>query len=346
MIRIAVDAMGGDNAPGAVVEGCLMALRERADISVALAGQTGVIEPLLADAGALRERIDIIEAPDVISMHEHPAMAVRRKPNSSLVKALDAVKHGEAQACVSAGSTGALLTGGIFRVGRIKGIDRPALASVIPSTARPYLLLDCGANADCRPEYLVQFALMGSVYMEKVKGYANPRVALVNIGAESEKGNELSKAAYALLAKSNLNFTGNIEPRDIPAGAADVVVADGFTGNVVLKLTEGLASMLMGMIKTELMSSTVTKLGAALAKPAFRNVKKRMDYTEEGGAPLLGVRGAVIKAHGSSNATAIKNALYQAARMVEGDIVNIIETQLSALAAAQPDARATDKEDD
>lgn len=338
MICIAVDAMGGDNAPGAVVEGCLMALRERSDISVALAGPGDKLEPLLEGAGALRERIKIVEAPDMITMHEAPALAVRRKPNSSMVRALEEVKRGAAQACVSAGSTGALLAGGIFRVGRIKGIVRPALASVIPSTARPYLLLDCGANADCRPEYLAQFALMGSIYMEKVKGYAQPRVALVNIGAESEKGNELSKAAYALLSESGLNFKGNIEPRDIPAGAADVVVTDGFTGNVILKLTEGLAGMLMGMIKAELMASTVTKLGAALARPAFRNVKKRMDYTEEGGAPLLGVRGAIIKAHGSSNATAIKNALYQAARMVEGNIVDIIETQISALAGAEAQA--------
>lgn len=333
MIRIAVDAMGGDNAPGAVVEGCIQALRERADISVILAGQSQAIEPLLAGAGDVRARIEILEAPDVITMHEAPVMAVRRKPNSSMVKALDAVKSGDAQACVSAGSTGALLAGGMFRVGRIRGIERPALASIIPSTNKPYILLDCGANADCRPEYLVQFAMMGSIYMEKVKGYSNPRVALVNIGSESEKGNELSKATYPLLEQSGLNFTGNIEPRDIPAGAADVVVADGFTGNVVLKLTEGLASMLLGMIKTELMSSTVTKVGAALSKPAFRKVKKRMDYTEEGGAPLLGAKGAVIKAHGSSNATAIKNALFQAARMIDGDIVNIIETQVGKISA-------------
>lgn len=333
MIRIAVDAMGGDNAPGAVVEGCIQALRERADISVILAGQSQAIEPLLAGAGDVRVRIEILEAPDVITMHEAPVMAVRRKPNSSMVKALDAVKSGDAQACVSAGSTGALLAGGMFRVGRIRGIERPALASIIPSTNKPYILLDCGANADCRPEYLVQFAMMGSIYMEKVKGYSNPRVALVNIGSESEKGNELSKATYPMLEQSGLNFTGNIEPRDIPAGAADVVVADGFTGNVVLKLTEGLASMLLGMIKTELMSSTVTKVGAALSKPAFRKVKKRMDYTEEGGAPLLGVKGAVIKAHGSSNATAIKNALFQAARMIDGDIVNIIETQVGKISA-------------
>lgn len=333
MIRIAVDAMGGDNAPGAVVEGCIQALRERADISVILAGQSQAIEPLLAGAGDVRARIEILEAPDVITMHEAPVMAVRRKPNSSMVKALDAVKSGDAQACVSAGSTGALLAGGMFRVGRIRGIERPALASIIPSTNKPYILLDCGANADCRPEYLVQFAMMGSIYMEKVKGYSNPRVALVNIGSESEKGNELSKATYPMLEQSGLNFTGNIEPRDIPAGAADVVVADGFTGNVVLKLTEGLASMLLGMIKTELMSSTVTKVGAALSKPAFRKVKKRMDYTEEGGAPLLGVKGAVIKAHGSSNATAIKNALFQAARMIDGDIVNIIETQVGKISA-------------
>ncbi len=331
MIRIAVDAMGGDNAPGAVVEGCIQALNERNDISVILAGQRDKIEPLLLNAGDARSRIEILDAPDVITMHEAPVMAVRRKPNSSMVKAMDTVKNGDAQACVSAGSTGALLAAGMFRVGRIPGIERPALASVIPSTNKPYILLDCGANADCRPDYLVQFGIMGSIYMEKVKGYSNPRVALVNIGSESEKGNELSKETYPLLEKSGLNFTGNIEPRDIPSGAADVVVADGFTGNVVLKLTEGLASMLMGMIKTELMSSTTTKIGAMLAKPAFKKVKKRMDYTEEGGAPLLGVKGAVIKAHGSSNATAIKNALFQAARMVDGKVVDIIAEQISKL---------------
>ena len=309
MIRIAVDAMGGDNAPGAVVEGCIQALNERNDISVILAGQRDKIEPLLLNAGDARSRIEILDAPDVITMHEAPVMAVRRKPNSSMVKAMDAVKNGDAQACVSAGSTGALLAAGMFRVGRIPGIERPALASVIPSTNKPYILLDCGANADCRPDYLVQFGIMGSIYMEKVKGYSNPRVALVNIGSESEKGNELSKETYPLLEKSGLNFTGN----------------------VVLKLTEGLASMLMGMIKTELMSSTTTKIGAMLAKPAFKKVKKRMDYTEEGGAPLLGVKGAVIKAHGSSNATAIKNALFQAARMVDGKVVDIIAEQISKL---------------
>ena len=335
MIRIAVDAMGGDNASGAVVEGCLMALRERADIAVTLAGPRDKLEALLEGAGDAAGRVEILDAPDVIGMDEAPVMAVRRKPNSSMVKALDEVKRGAAQACVSAGSTGALLAGGMFRVGRIKGIERPALGVVIPSAQKPYILLDSGANAECRPEYLVQFALMGSIYMEKVKGYSSPRVGLVNIGAESEKGNELSKATYPLLEASGLNFTGNIEPRDIPAGAADVVVTDGFTGNVVLKLTEGLAAMLMGMIKTELMASPVTKVGAALAKPAFRSVKKRMDYTEEGGAPLLGVKGAVIKAHGSSNSTAIKNALFQAARMVEGGVAEIIEAQVGALKAPE-----------
>lgn len=343
MIRIAVDAMGGDNAPDAVVAGCLMALEKRADISVVLAGQPDRIKPLLKDAGDKMSRIEILEAQDVISMHEAPAMAVRRKPNSSMVKALDTIRNGETQACVSAGSTGALLAGGIFRVGRIKGIDRPALATVIPSTNKPYMLLDCGANADCRPEYLVHFGVMGSVYMEKIKGYKNPKVALVNIGAEKEKGNELSKEAYDLLSRSGLNFTGNIEPRYIPEGMADVVVADGFTGNVVLKLTEGLAHVLMGMLKAELISSPVTKIGALLSKPAFRSVKKRMDYTEEGGAPLLGVKGAVIKAHGSSNATAIMNAIFQAARMVDGNIVDIIAEQIRALNAADSEYPAASK---
>ena len=338
MIRIAVDAMGGDNAPRAIVEGTLLALRDNPDMNVLLFGKTEEVEPLLSGAGEERARLELRDAREIITMDEAPVMAVRRKTGSSLVMAVDAVKSGEAQAVVSAGSTGALLAGGLFRIGRVKGIDRPAIATLIPSPQKPYILLDSGANADCRPEYLVGFAIMGSVYMQQVMGCENPRVALVNIGAESEKGNELSKAAYKLLSNSGLNFTGNIEARDIPAGAADVVVTDGFTGNVILKLIEGLSKTLFKMIKTELIASPITKLGALLAKPAFASVKGRLDSSEVGGAPLLGTKGVVIKAHGSSNARAVQNALLQARRVVEGDVAGIIERKMAELTAAGAEA--------
>lgn len=333
-IIVAVDAMGGDNAPGAVVEGSLMALREMPDLKIMLCGPTDTLKPLLNEAGDLMARIEIREAPDVIGMHEAPALAIRRKTNSSMVVALMAVKNGEAQAALSAGSTGALLAGGMLRLGRIKGIDRPALAPVLPGRKNPFLLIDAGANVDCQSEYLRQFGLMGSIYMEKVMGVQNPRVGLLNIGAESEKGSRLYKEAHQLMAGQNVyHFTGNIEARDVPSGDADVVVADGFDGNIILKYTEGLASSLVGMLKDEMMSSTRSKVGALLLKPALRAFKKRMDYEEYGGAPLLGVTGAVIKAHGSSNAAAFKNAFRQAHKMVSGDVVGQIAREMAKLAA-------------
>ena len=241
-ITVAVDAMGGDNAPGAVVEGSLMALREMPDLRILLCGPTEALKPLTAGAGDVKERIEIREAPEVIGMHDAPVLAIRRKTGSSMVVALMAVKDGEAQAALSAGSTGALLAGGMLRVGRIKGIDRPALAPVLPGRKNPFLLIDAGANVDCQSEYLRQFGLMGSIYMEKVMGVSRPRVGLLNIGAESEKGSRLYKEAHQLMANQSVyNFTGNIEARDVPNGDADVVVADGFDGNIVLKYTEGLA---------------------------------------------------------------------------------------------------------
>ena len=335
MIKIALDAMGGDNAPQAIVQGALDALGERQDLAITLFGQKEKIEPLLSGAAGLGDRISIVDAREVITMEEAPALAIRHKSDSSIVRALESMRGGENDAVVSAGSTGALLAGGLFRVGRIKGVERPAIATVFPSPKRPYVLLDCGANADCHPEYIVNFALMGSVYMNKVMGYENPTIGLVNIGAESEKGNELAKNTYELLKNSGLNFTGNVEPRDIPAGAVDVAVTDGFTGNVILKLTEGLAKTLFGMLKTELMATPFTKIGAALAKPAFKKIKDGLDPSVVGGAPLLGCKGTIIKAHGSSNAMAIKNALYQAARVVEGDVVNIIEKRVAELTGGE-----------
>lgn len=284
-----------------------VALREMPDLRILLCGPTEALKPLTAGAGDVKERIEIREAPEVIGMHDAPVLAIRRKTGSSMVVALMAVKDGQAQAALSAGSTGALLAGGMLRVGRIKGIDRPALAPVLPGRKNPFLLIDAGANVDCQSEYLRQFGLMGSIYMEKVMGVSRPRVGLLNIGAESEKGSRLYKEAHQLMTSQSVyNFTGNIEARDVPNGDADVVVADGFDGNIVLKYTEGLASSLVGMLKDEMMSSTRSKLGALLLKPALRTFKKRMDYEEYGGSPFLGVSGVVIKAHGSSGPSPLR----------------------------------------
>jgi glycerol-3-phosphate acyltransferase PlsX len=325
---IAVDAMGGDNAPGEIVSGCRMAVEQMPDVRILLAGQSEAVAPLIGDA----PRIELVPASEVIGPHEAPLLAVRRKADSSMVKCAQLVKEGRAQAMVSAGSTGAVLACGILRIGRIAGIDRPALAPVLPGRARPFLLIDSGANVDCQPEYLRQFGLMGSVYMEKVLSVENPLVMLANIGEEPEKGSRLYKEAHELMrAQSAYRFGGNIEAREIPAGACDVVVADGFDGNLLLKYTEGMASALTGMLKDEMLSSARAKLGALLIKPALRAFKGRMDYEQYGGAPLLGVSGAVVKAHGSSGALAIMNAVRQARAMVEGDVSGLIARGVSAL---------------
>ncbi len=327
---IAVDAMGGDNAPGAIVEGCRMAVAEMPDVRILLSGMPEAVEPLLNGA----PRIELIPATEMIDPHEAPLLAVRKKHDSSMVKCALAVKEGRAQAMVSAGSTGAILACGILRIGRIQGIDRPALAPVLPGTQKPFLLIDCGANVDCQPEYLRQFGLMGSVYMQKVLGVTEPDVRLANIGEEPEKGSRLYKEAHELMrAQGAYRFGGNIEAREIPTGTADVVVADGFDGNLILKYTEGMAIALTSMLKSEMLSSARTKLGAMLVKPALRAFKKRLDYEQYGGAPLLGISGAVVKAHGSSNAVAVMNAVRQARRMVEGDIVGLIASGVSALSA-------------
>lgn len=333
MITIAVDAMGGDNAPKAVCEGVLMALREMKDIAVTLCGPEAEIRPLLAGSEDVADRLTVLDAPDVISMHESPTLAVRRKVNSSMVKAMLEVKAGRCQAFVSAGSTGAVLAGGILRVGRIRGIDRPALAPVLPGRNHPFLLIDSGANVDCTPEFLNQFGLMGSVYMEKVEGVKNPGVGLVNIGAEEEKGCQQVKAAFALMkAQTAYRFTGNVEARDVPTGDTAVVVCDGFVGNVILKYTEGLASALTGMLKDSILAGGLRgKIGGLLLKPAMRSFKNRMNYEEHGGAPLLGVEGAMVKAHGSSSPLAFKNAIRQARLMVEKDVTGTIRAGLNGI---------------
>ncbi len=330
---IAVDAMGGDNAPHAIVEGCLDALREMNDIAVILCGPEEQLRPLLKDAGNLMDRITVINAPDVISMHEAPMMAVRKKVDSSMVRAMLEVKNGNAQAFVSAGSTGAVLAGGMIRIGRIRGIDRPALAPIIPGKNRPFLLIDSGANVDCQAEYLVQFGMMGSIYMEKVMGVKNPTVGLVNIGVEEEKGNQMSKKAFGLMKEQKVfNFVGNVEAREIPTGDVDVIACDGFDGNIILKYTEGLASALTGVLKEELLGGGLKeKIGALLIKPALKRFKGRLDADEHGGAPLLGVNAPMIKAHGSSNARAIKNAIRQARTMVQGDVTGKIRDAVEKL---------------
>lgn len=333
---IAMDAMGGDNAPQAVVEGAIMALKQWDDIEILLAGPEETLKNMIADAADVKDRIGIIPADEVISMDEAPVLQVRRKKNSSMVQAMLAVKEGRAQAFISAGSTGAVLAGATLRIGRIKGISRPALGPVMPARKKSFILVDSGANVDCTPEYLLQFGMMGSIYMKNVMGVENPKVGLANIGAEEEKGNELAKQTYQLMKKQNLfNFAGNVEARDIPTGDYDVVVADGFVGNVILKFMEGLASTMISMIKEYMMSNLRSKIGALLVKPAMKQFKKKLDYEEAGGAPLLGVEGAVVKAHGSSNGKAMFNAVRQARLMCETDVVGVIREGVAKMAAQQ-----------
>lgn len=331
-MKIAIDAMGGDYAPKAVLEGVKQILPElKQDVSIALYGEEGALQAELTAQGISDSRIEIVPTTEVIGCDESPTMAIRRKKDSSMVRAITAVANGEAQCVLSAGSTGALLSGGTLIIKRVPGAKRPALATVLPAKTGCVLLLDCGANTDCKPGYLAQFAAMGSAYMERLLSVKSPRVGLLNNGAEEEKGNELTKAAYQLLKTMPVNFVGNCEARDVMSGDFDVVVCDGFDGNVLLKSTEGTASLLMGVLKENLSVSLITKLGAALAMPALKAVKKKLDYTEYGGAPLLGVNGGVIKAHGSSNGKAFCSAIRQAVRLVETDTTELIRASLADL---------------
>ena len=324
-MRIFVDAMGGDFAPQAPVEGAVEALRRYPNIEITLAGDLKQVEPLLKDCDDVRGRITLLDAPEVITNHESPVMGVRTKKNSATVQGMLQLKEKQADGFVSAGSTGAVLAGGMFRLGRIEGVERPALAPLLPNGKGYFLLIDCGANVDCKPEYLQQFGVMGDAYMKGVMGLKQPRVGLINIGAESEKGNALVKAVYPMMEQASYHFIGNVEARDITGDQADVLVCDGFSGNLILKFMEGVSGTLMGMIKKELMADTRSKIGALISKPAFKRVKKAMDYTEVGGAPLLGVQGAVVKAHGSSTAHAFSCAIGQCVKMIDGRVVEIIE---------------------
>ena len=330
-MRIFVDAMGGDFAPQAPVEGAVEALRRYPNIEITLAGDLKQVEPLLKDCDDVRGRITLLDAPEVITNHESPVMGVRTKKNSATVQGMLQLKEKQADGFVSAGSTGAVLAGGMFRLGRIEGVERPALAPLLPNGKGYFLLIDCGANVDCKPEYLQQFGVMGDAYMKGVMGLKQPRVGLINIGAESEKGNALVKAVYPMMEQAGYHFIGNVEARDITGDQADVLVCDGFSGNLILKFMEGVSGTLMGMIKKELMADTRSKIGALISKPAFKRVKKAMDYTEVGGAPLLGVQGAVVKAHGSSNGHAMACAIGQCIKMIDGHVVDIIARGVSAL---------------
>lgn len=328
--KVVLDAMGGDNAPVEMVKGAIDAVNMRDDINVILTGQKDVIEDELKKYTYPAEKIEIVNADEVIETAEPPVMAIRKKKNSSIVVGMNMIKNKEADAFVSAGSSGAILVGGQVIVGRIKGVERPPLAPLIPTEAGVSLLIDCGANVDARASHLVQFAKMGSIYMENVVGIKNPRVAIVNIGAEDDKGNALVKETFPLLKEcKDINFIGSIEARDIPAGYADVVVCEAFVGNVILKLYEGVGGTLIKEVKAGMMSSLRSKIGALLVKPALKKTLKRFQADEYGGAPLLGLNGLVVKTHGSSKAIEIKNSILQCITFMEQDINGKIRENIS-----------------
>ncbi len=329
-VNVAVDAMGGDNAPFEIVKGAIEAVKESNKIKVFLVGKENLIHEELKKYQYDEKQVEVVHAEEVIETAEPPVMAIRKKKDSSIVKALNLVKEGTCDAYVSAGSTGATLVGGQVIVGRIKGVERPPLAPMIPTAKGASLLIDCGANVDARPSHLVQFAKMGSVYMESVIGVKNPKVAIVNIGAEEEKGNALVKETFPLLKNCpDINFVGSIEARDIPAGEADVIVCEAFVGNVILKMYEGVGGVLIKKVKEGMMTSLRSKIGALLVKPALKNTLKAFDLEIYGGAPLLGLNGLVVKTHGSSKAVEIKNSILQCIAFKEQKINDKIKEKIT-----------------
>lgn len=334
-MKIIMDAFGGDHAPVEIVKGAAAALAEFPTLCILLTGDEQRVKAEIAKYPEVSDRFEVVHAPGIISMDEPPVNAVKRKRDSSLVVGLELLKAKQGDAFITCGSSGATLSGALLRVGRIRGILRPALAPMLPNNNKGVLLIDCGANMDCKSANLVQFAAMGNIYMKKVVGLERPRIALANVGTEDEKGNELTHETYPLLAAdSSLNFVGNMEARDVFT-ASDVIVADGFAGNLLLKSVEGTAAYLMGIIKTEFSSTLRSKLGAGLLMPSLKRIKKSMDYTEYGGAPLLGIDGVVLKGHGSSNARAVQSSVRQAIRMVEGNVVETIRENLAQMASKE-----------
>ena len=333
-VRVALDAMGGDNAPGEVVKGAVEAVNAKENIKVFLVGKEEAVKGELSKYTYPLNRIEVVNASEVITTEEAPVMAIRRKKDSSIVVGQKLVKNGEADAFISAGSTGAILVGGQLVVGRIRGVERPPLATLIPTVNGVALLVDSGANVDARASHLVQFAKMGSIYMEHVIGIKKPRVAIVNVGVEEEKGNALVKETFPLLKEcEDINFTGSIEAREIPHGGADVIVAEGFTGNVILKLYEGLGSALISKIKGGMMSTFRSKMGALLVKPALKETLKTFDATEYGGAPMLGLNGLVVKTHGNASSKEVKNTIFQCVTFKEQKI----NEKIKALFAEKPE---------
>ena len=330
LVKVVVDAMGGDNAPQETVKGAVDAVNTRKDIKVILTGRQELVEGELSKHTYPKDRIEVVNTTEVIEMAEPPVNAIRKKKDSSIVVGMNLVKKGEADAFVSAGSTGAVLVGGQVIVGRIKGVERPPLAPLIPTKDGVALLIDCGANVDARPSHLVQFAKMGSIYMENVVGVKNPRVGIVNIGAEEEKGNALVKETFPLLKEcKDINFIGSVEARDIPAGVCDVVVCEAFVGNVILKLYEGVGATLISKVKAGMMQNLRSKIGALLVKPALKATLKSFDASQYGGAPLLGLKGLVVKTHGSSKAVEITNSIIQCVQFKQQNINEKIKEHIS-----------------
>jgi glycerol-3-phosphate acyltransferase PlsX len=330
LVRVALDAMGGDNAPFVTVKGAVDAVLESDQLKVFLVGQRALVEAELSKYQFPQDKIEVVDATEVIEMAEPPVMAIRKKKDSSIVKAMYMVAHGEADAYVSAGSTGATLVGGQVIIGRLKGVDRAPLAPLIPTEKGTSLLIDCGANVDARSTHLVQFAKMGTVYMENIMGIKNPTVGIVNIGAEEEKGNALVKETFPLLKNCpDINFIGSVEARDIPAGGADIIVCEAFTGNVILKMYEGVAKSLVHVIKKGLMSSLKTKIGALLIKNDLKKVLSDYNTEKYGGAPMLGLKGLVVKTHGSASEIEIKNSILQCVTFTQQKISEKISAKIS-----------------
>ncbi len=329
-MKIAIDAMGGDNAPAINVEGALMALNKFSDLKLALVGKDKQINNLLTDRDYDDSRLTVISAEEVITGEEKPALALRRKKNTSIGKAAELVKNDDYQAVISAGNTGASLAAGILKIGRISGIKRPAIATILPGKSGSTLLLDMGANANAEPFYLQQFALMGQFYAKLVMEITNPKIGLMSVGEEEGKGNDLTEKAYQLIKEDQRihNFAGNVEGRDIFTGKYDVIVTDGFTGNVILKTSEGLADFVFSALKEALTSNITAKLGALLVKNQLNNMKGKLDYKQYGGAPLLGLQGNVIIGHGSSDGVAISNAVRVARKAIQQNFVSVIASEI------------------
>ncbi|EGT3653151.1 TPA: phosphate acyltransferase PlsX [Clostridioides difficile] len=328
-MKIVIDGMGGDNAPKSNVEGAVNAIKEY-QVDLIITGDKDLLEKEFSNYEFDRNKLEIVHTTEIIENEDKPVKAIRSKKDSSMVVALNLVKEGKADAIISAGNTGALLAGGLFVVGRIKGIDRPCLCSAIPNVKRGMTLIaDCGANADCKPKNLVEFAAMSNIYSRKVLGLENPKVALANVGLEEGKGNDLVKRSYEEIKKLDLNFIGNVEAREVINAYTDIIICDGFTGNILLKSAEGVALSVMSLIKETFMASTKSKIGALLIKDDLRKLKSFIDYSEYGGAPLLGLNGGVIKAHGSSDAKAIKNAINQGIKFSNGKVVEDINQFIS-----------------